>query len=264
MGTQTENYFDADEILNQFGDINTLALENIIDPNDGTDDEMTLMKPSQYYTIDNLPVNMSNFSNFNVISLKAQSINAKFDSLLTFLEVARQQNIMLHVLCIQETWLEEKSDLSLYQIEGYTCISQGKRCSSHGCGKYIYRPPYDNNKEKNVTLFVTEMEPIIATLNDNNHELLIAGDFNINLLHINTCNKEHFGQFLDMPLSYSLFPKITFPTRLGENSCSLINNIFCSLSHKSVASLAGIMCTRISEHFPCFVSLRLRNDGASG
>ena len=34
--------------------------------------------------------------------------------------------------------------------------------------------------------------------------------------HINTCNKEHFGQFLDMLLSNSLFPKLTFPTRLGE------------------------------------------------
>ena len=117
-----------------------------------------------------------------------------------------------------------------------------------------------NNNEQNVTTFVTELEPIIATLNDNNQELLIAGDFNINLLPINTCNKEHFGQFLDMLLGYSLFPKITFPTRLGENSCSLIDNIFCSLSHNSVASLAGIICSKTSDHFPCFVSLRLRND----
>ena len=192
------------------------------------------MKPSQYYTIDNLSVNMSNSRNFNVISLNAQSINAKFDSLLMFLEVARQQNIMLHVICIHETWLDEKSDLSLYQIEGYTCISQCKRCSSHGGlityvksqlntsvmdikinspiweGLFvaiqdietekeivvgsIYRPPYDDNNEQNVTTFVTELEPIIATLIDDNHELLIAGDFNINLLHINTYNKEHFGQ----------------------------------------------------------------------
>ena len=300
MGTPIENHLGADEILNQFGDINTLALENIIDPSDGTDEEMTLMIPSQYYTIDSLPVKMSHSSNFNVISLNAQSINAKFDSLLTFLEVTRQQNIIIHVICIQESWLDEKSDLSLYQIEGYTYISQGKRCSSHGGlityvdsqfntsimnikndspiweGLFvavknmetekeivvgnIYRPPYDNNNEQNVTTFVTELEPIIATLNDNNQELLIAGDFNINLLHINTCNKEHFGQFLDMLLRYSLFPKITFPTRLGENSCSLIDNIFCSLSHNSVTSLAGIICSKISDDFPCFVSLRLRND----
>ena len=260
---------------------------------------MTLMIPSQYYTVDNLPVKMSRSGNFNDISLNAQSINAIFDSLLILLGIA-QQNIAIHVMCIQESWLYENCDLSLYQIEGHTCISQGKRCSSHGglmtyvnsqyntsvidvkndspiweslfvtvndmdIGKEFvvgntYRPPYDNNNEQNVTTFVTELEPIIATLNDGNHELLIAGDFNINLLHINNCNKDHFGNFLDMLLGHSLFPKITFPTRLGENSCSLIDNIFCSLSHNSVASLAGIICTRISDHFPCFLSLRLRNN----
>ena len=123
MGTPIENHLGADEILNQFGDINTLALENIIDPSDGADEEMTLMIPSKYYTIDSLPVKMSQSSNFNVISLNAQSINAKFDSLLTFLEVTRQQNIIIHVICIQESWLDEKSDLSLYQIEGYTLAS---------------------------------------------------------------------------------------------------------------------------------------------
>ena len=181
---------------------------------------------------------MSNSGNFNVFSLSAQSNNAKFDSLLTFLEVTRQQNIILYVICIQETWLDEKSDSSLYSVEGYTCISQGKQCSSHrGLITYvdsqfktsimdikndspiweglfvavkdmeteneivvgnIHRPSYDNNNEQNVTTFLTELEPIIATLNDKNQELPIAGNFNINLLHIITCNKEHFGQFLDM------------------------------------------------------------------
>ena len=269
MGTRNEIHLGADEILKQFGDINTLALDNIIDPSDESDEEMTLMIPYQYYTVDNLPVKMSHSGNFNVISLNAQSMNAKFDSLLILLEIARQQNITIHVMCIQDSWLDENCDLSLYQIEGYTCLSQGKRCSSHGglmtyvnsqyntsvidvkndspiweslfvtvkdmdIGKgfvvgNIYRPPYDKNNEQNITTFVTELEPIIAALNDGNHELLIAGDFDINLLHINNCNKDHFGNFLDMLLGHSLFPKITFPIRLGENSCSLIDNIFCSL-----------------------------------
>ena len=29
-------------------------------------------------------------------------------------------------------------------------------------------------------------------------ELIVAGDFNINLLHVNICNKEHFGNFLEL------------------------------------------------------------------
>ena len=291
---------NADEILNQFGDINTLALDNIIDPSDESDEEMTLMIPSQYYTVDNLPVEISHSGKFNVISLNAQSINAKFDSRLILLEIARQQNITIHVICIQESWLDENCDLSLYQIEGLIRISQGKRRSSRGglmthvnsqyntsvidvkndspiweslfftvkdmdIGKEIvvgniYRPPYDNDNEQNVTTFVTELEPIIAILNDGNHGLLIAGEFNINLLHSNNSNKDRFGKFLDMLLGHSLFPKITFLTRLGENIHLLIDNIFCSLSHNSVASLAGIICTGISDHFLCFLSLRLRTN----
>ena len=80
IGTPIENHLGADEILTQYGDINTLALENIIDPSDGTDEEMTLMIQSQYYTIDSLPVKMSQSNYFNVISLNAQSIIAKFDT----------------------------------------------------------------------------------------------------------------------------------------------------------------------------------------
>ena len=120
----------------------------------------------------------------------------------------------------------------------------------------IYRPPYNNNNEDNVNTFISELNPIIGKLNDNNRNILIAGDFNINLLHINMCNKEHFGNFLDMMLGYSLFPKITHPTRLGENSCSLIDDIFCTLSPSIIHSNAGILYSRISDHFPCYISIR--------
>ena len=120
----------------------------------------------------------------------------------------------------------------------------------------IYRPPYNNNNEDNINTFISELNPIIGKLNDNNRNMIIAGDFNINLLHINMCNKEHFGNFLDMMLGYSLFPKITHPTRLGENSCSLIDNIFCTLSPSIIHSNAGILHSRISDHFPCYISIR--------
>ena len=38
---------------------------------------------------------------------------------------------------MQECWISENDDLSQIQLEGYTCISQGKRCSSSG-GLIIY------------------------------------------------------------------------------------------------------------------------------
>ena len=78
----------------------------------------------------------------------------------------------------------------------------------------IYRPPHDNNNKENISQFVSELNPLLARLSETNRDVLIAGDFNINLLHINYVNKEHFSDFLDLMLGYGLFPKITFTTRL--------------------------------------------------
>ena len=65
---------------------------------------------------------------------------------------------------------------------------------------------------------------------------------------------------LDLMLGLSLFPKITFPTRIGDNgSCTLIGNAYCKLSAKSLSSTAGILHTNLSDHYPYFLSLRLHN-----
>ena len=89
----------------------------------------------------------------------------------------------------------------------------------------IYRPPHDNNNQININTFVTELDQMLSSLTNNRDDFLIAGDFNINLLQINVVNKEHYAQFLDLMLAYSLFPKITFPTRTSESgSCTLIDN----------------------------------------
>ena len=61
----------------------------------------------------------------------------------------------------------------------------------------IYRPPYDNNNGTNANTFVSESNPIIGNISESNRELIVACDFNIILLHVNICNKEHFGDFLD-------------------------------------------------------------------
>ena len=61
---------------------------------------------------------------------------------------------------------------------------------------------------------------------------------------------------------YSLFPQITLPTRIGDNgSCTVIDNLCCKLTDKSMSSPAGILHTKLSDHFPYryFMSLRLHN-----
>ena len=72
--------------------------------------------------------------NFNILSLNVQSLNAKYDALVVLLDIIAQQNMKFHAICIQETWLNDNTDMDLFQLEGYNCISQSFNplCSSHG------------------------------------------------------------------------------------------------------------------------------------
>ena len=52
----------------------------------------------------------------------------------------------------------------------------------------------------------------------------ICGDFNVNLLKINS--KQHCNAYFAMIISHGFFPRITLPTRMSDESSTLIDNIF--------------------------------------
>ena len=52
-----------------------------------------------------------------------------------------------------------------------------------------------------------------------------------------------------------LFPIVTLPTRTAENSYSLIDDIFATLSPNYVSSRADIIYSEISDHHPYSVSI---------
>ena len=49
----------------------------------------------------------------------------------------KQNSLFFSAVCLQESWLSQDDDISLWQLEGYTCISEGRKCSSKG-GLVIY------------------------------------------------------------------------------------------------------------------------------
>ena len=63
------------------------------------------------------------------MSLNAQSLNAKFDNLQTLIETLQEQNIKLHAICIQESWLDDNSNLDLLQLDT-TALLNGKDVAS--------------------------------------------------------------------------------------------------------------------------------------
>ena len=57
----------------------------------------------------------------------------------------------------------------------------------------------------------------------------------------------------------SFYPKISLPTRLSKLSSTLIDNCFSKIAETKAETKAGIIYTRISDHFPYFVSIKYRN-----
>ena len=116
-----------------------------------------------------------------------------------------EKNCSFSALCIQETWLKQSDDISLFHIPGYQLIHRGSRCSEHGGliiylldeftyhlknvyesstrweGLFldiqhenmktkavignIYRPPRNNNCNKEVESFLEEFRPVLHKLN---------------------------------------------------------------------------------------------------
>ena len=138
------------------------------------------------------------------------------------IELFGSQRIHFPIICIQETWIKDESKLPLVSKEGYNCYYVKPTASSHGGlityvdnsfevtvitridfstvweglflelkhgslkNKFvignIYKPRDNNNA--NIYTFTTEIEPILQELSTANTEVLICGDYNINLLKL--------------------------------------------------------------------------------
>ena len=132
------------------------------------------------------------------------------------------------------------NDMSIFHIDGYDSISQGKSCSNKGglaiyidnrfdyeiimnlnmykqweglvikvkggtltnpfiiCN--VYRPPRSTIPV--LREFLNELAPVVNSLDMPNHNVILAGYFNINLLKVN--DNILYGEFLDFVMSHSL------------------------------------------------------------
>ena len=187
--------------------------------------------------------------------------------------------------------LQDNDDVSQIQLENYYCITQGRHCSAKGglltyvhqtqhftvinneheynSWEYqivkltndgetkdimvinIYRPP--NDIQQNYRQFIDEFSILISSFEKCNSEIIITGDFNINLLKINV--RPIFSDFYDILTTNGFLPKITLPTRFTETSGTLIDNFFCKVTTITIEALAGILTHKFSDHQPYFILL---------
>ena len=112
------------------------------------------------------------------------------------------------------------------------------------CVAACYRPPNNSN----INSFKDSLCSKLADISTISHDILLCGDVNFDLLKI--CTDPVAADFYDSLSSVSMIPTITKPTRLTDNSASLIDNIFLPNIRDAHA---GILTFDISDHFPVFV-----------
>ena len=104
---------------------------------------------------------------------------------------------------------------------------------------------------ENYKTFVDELNPILDHLQKIKSEVIIAGDFNIDLLKFK--EKPILSDYYDTITTQGIIPKITLPTRFSEHYGTLIENFLCKLTQGYLNSTAGILVRQMSDYLPYFI-----------
>ena len=250
------------------------------------DHDIAIVKHSSYYTTDDFTNTRLATGSLNILSLNCQSLNAKFNELQIFIE--EMCHDQFGVICLQESWLADNFEYSMFNLRNYSMIKQGKLCSEHGgliiyvhdrydisapltlidsvsgwkylCIEISQKAPYPqkyvivnvyrppNEIVDKFNIFVNEFDMFLNNLSKMNRSTYICVDFNIDLLRIH--KKHNYRNFFDTVLSAGFHPKITLPTRITDTSNTLIDNILVNVIDDR--HISGIMINKISDHQPIF------------
>ena len=221
--------------------------------------------------------------NFSIIHSNIRSTSKNFDNFKLYLDTI---GFEFTFIGLSETWLTPLNAEN-YGIEGYSheyLCREGKKgggislyikdninfinrkdlnvMESHIEALFIEITKEENNISKNclicvvyrppnndVNLFTNSLSEIIQKYDLSNNSIYIMGDFNINLLNID--NHLPSSEFIENLYSYGIFPLINKPTRVTDNSTTLIDNIF-SNEVLNENMINGIFYTKITDHFPVF------------
>lgn len=220
-----------------------------------------------YYDLNNLsdyPFNNS------VLHLNVRSLQNKvneIEALLTMLSYPK-------ALMLTETWL--RADGYLVSVHGYSFVSS-PRVSGPGGGVGIYLHDtvhYQIISKSSNHNFTNNIDYILITLSqfnvaiccmycppqtklidimhaisalkeqvDHKFRFVVTGDFNINMINDTNLSTD----FLNEMHALSLHPAITLPTRVTDNTATLIDNFMCDFSLLPVRSC--VVKTDISDHY---------------
>ena len=142
----------------------------------------------------------------------------------------------------------ERTDLNINSMEyESTWIEIKNKRSKNIIIASIYRHPHNNFKD----LF-NYLEKCLSVIVQEDKELYVCGDFNLDLLKIES--DHNIPHLFNLLSSYGFLPHILQPTRVTENTATVIDNIFSNNIQDNIES--GNILLTLSEHFSQFLSVK--------
>ena len=268
---------NSPKVYDIYKDIDNIKINEEIDP---------ILNNCLYYDL----TEFSNISKENealaVLHLNIASLALHLDELQSILA---NSNVKFDVIGITETGFNKTSrPVQNCEIEGYSHVDCTTDSNKGGVRIYISKKydykiraglniyktkelesvfveiPNKNGKNfiigciyKHPKMVVEEfldlhMSKILNNLTSENKNTIIMGDFNINLLNMDT--DKDCKNFLEMTSSNSLLPLILKPTRFTTKGKTLIDNIFTNII---VPSTSGNITCSISDHMLQFAILNI-------
>ncbi|XP_065679190.1 uncharacterized protein LOC136093905 [Hydra vulgaris] len=171
----------------------------------------------------------------NGYNIEQCSTEAKKGGALLYLQSNLNYNVRRDLIVYAPKYLE-----SIF-IE---IINPFKKNIIVGC---IYRHPSMNPKE-----FISDyFNPLLEKLSSENKQVMLMGDFNMDLLNYN--ESLIISDYLDSLCSYSFYPTIIQPTRVTCKSKTIIDNIFLNFQIPNLIS--GNVTISILDHMAQFVCI---------
>ena len=233
-------------------------------------------------------------NNFSIFALNCRSIYAHWDPIKSLLAEMSSLNFSFDIIGFSETFdVLDCDDFKLEGYHPFEYKSRPKGDDGHGgVGMFVKdnivfkkRPdlsifiPHiietifieiEMEKQNNVVLgiiyrpntlpkadldiFTKSITDILYLINDEKKSLVLAGDFNIDLLKFESHSKTN--DFLEDMFAEGVLLIITKPTRITEHSATLIDHIY--VNHTDCNIRSGIVITDISDHLGTFAIIKKR------